>query len=69
MSERAYLIETFKALDRNGNGIVERVELEAVLKESGFSRAEAEQLIREVDLNGDGKISLEEFLKGFTVAN
>ena len=62
---KAYLIEAMKALDTNNDGMVAKDELFKILKESGFSRQEAEELFKSVDMNSDGKISVQEFLAGF----
>jgi Ca2+-binding EF-hand superfamily protein len=67
-TEKQYLIEVFKALDSNGDGIIQRAELDRVLKESGFTRQEADELFKYVDVDKDGKISLQEFLKGFQMS-
>ena len=62
---KAYLIEAMKSLDTNNDGMVAKDELFKILKESGFSRQEAEELFKSVDMNSDGKISVQEFLAGF----
>ncbi len=59
------LEESFRLLDTNNSGIVERAELGNVLLQSGFSRDEAIKFINQVDSNKDGKINLEEFLRFF----
>jgi calmodulin len=55
-------------LDLDGSGEIEREELRKVLE--GFSRAgehlsddEIESLIKEADVDGDGQISFDEFVK------
>jgi Ca2+-binding EF-hand superfamily protein len=52
----------------NGDGMIQKDELFKVLKESGFSRQEAEALFKSVDVNSDGKISIQEFLAGFQMS-
>ena len=67
--EKQYLTEAFKALDTNGDGTVQRAELDKVLKESGFTRQEADDLFKFVDADKDGKISLQEFLSAFQMSH
>eukprot|EP01052_Picozoa_sp_SAG31_P040627 SAG31_NODE_5930_length_2253_cov_1.243733_3_plen_302_part_00 len=60
----------FKRIDTDGGGTLDRNELTAVLtsKSQGFgmelSAAELEDAFAELDENGDGAISLEEFVQG-----
>ena len=63
------LKQVFRALDTTGDGIVSKSELDRVLVESGFSRQEADNLFKFVDVNSDGKVSIEEFLKGFQMSS
>jgi len=57
------LHEAFKKFDKDGDGEVTAEEVRAVLKKLGqnLSDAELEAMITEVDLNGDGVISFQEF--------
>jgi len=62
------LRKAFEVLDLDGSGEIEREELRKVLE--GFSRAgehlsddEIESLIKEADVDGDGQISFDEFVK------
>jgi Ca2+-binding EF-hand superfamily protein len=52
-------------LDVNGDGMVQKDEILKILKEPGFSIQETEALFKSVDVNSDGKISVQEFLAGF----
>lgn len=58
----------FEAIDTNKSGYLEREELEAVMrgdlsdmKEKKPSKEEVDEVLRELDHNGDGRVSLSEF--------
>ena len=59
------LLESFKVLDRDGNGYVTAHELRNVMtnlcKET--STEEIEEMINEADIDGDGQIDYQEFVK------
>lgn len=64
LSTRHYLKKealwtAFRAFDLDGSGEIDKQELAQVIKDENLLRVEG--MIREVDLNGDGKISFEEF--------
>ena len=64
LSARQYLKKdmlwaAFRVFDTNGSGEIDRDELKEVLHDDNVKRIDA--MIKEVDLNGDGKISFEEF--------
>jgi Ca2+-binding EF-hand superfamily protein len=61
------LMEAFKEIDSNRDGMIQKEELDKILIEFGLSRKEADDLFKLVDVNSDGKISVEEFLVGFMV--
>jgi calcium-dependent protein kinase len=52
---------TFRRFDRDGTGFIEAADLKELLGES-FEGEEVENLLKEADANGDGKISYEEFI-------
>jgi len=55
----------FAKFDRDGNGTIEKRELEASMRSCGLSVEDnsVEELLCTVDTDGDGKIQFEEFLK------
>jgi Ca2+-binding EF-hand superfamily protein len=63
------LIQIFRQLDRDGNNYVSFNELKKAIVEIGyrfnisFSQAKLQGFFRYYDINGDGRISLEEFLE------
>ena len=50
--------EAFRLIDRDGGGTISAVELKQVMKNLGdnLSAAEVDDMIREIDLDGDGEI-------------
>ena len=59
------LLEAFKVFDRDGNGQITSHELRHVIANLGenMSPEEVEELIREADIDGDGQINYDEFVK------
>ncbi|XP_073129345.1 calmodulin-like [Henckelia pumila] len=59
------LIEAFKVFDRDQDGFISAVELRNVMINLGekLTDEEAEQMIREADVDGDGLVSYEEFVR------
>ena len=57
--------EAFKIFDRDGNGYIDFHELKSVITRLGepISNEEADNLFRDADLNGDGKLDYDEFVK------
>ncbi len=62
------LIETFKVFDRDGNGLLSAQELKYVLRvvEAKISYESIEELIRQADVDGDGLINYQEFVRMMT---
>ncbi|XP_055602120.1 calmodulin-A-like [Uranotaenia lowii] len=63
------LKEAFRIFDRDGNGMISAEELKVALKSFGeqLSDEEVEELLREADVNCDGQIDYEEFVRMITL--
>merc|ERR1739845_21182 len=59
------LIEAFKVFDRDANGFISAAELRHVMTNLGekLTGEEVDEMIREADVDGDGQINYEEFVK------
>lgn len=59
------LREAFKEFDKDHNGFLDRNELKTIMTTFGekMTDHEAEEMMKEADVNGDGKINYEEFVK------
>ena len=58
--------DIFKAIDTNGDGAIERVELKKTLHQLGYediSDGDVEKMIKEVDLNKNEVVEFSEFLR------
>ncbi|VDQ03425.1 unnamed protein product [Trichobilharzia regenti] len=55
------LMELFKSLDTNGDGVVSRQELTTRLANAGVSARRVQDLMKHLDINGDGFITVEEY--------
>ena len=55
---------TFQVFDKDGNGFISPAELRYVMTNIGnqLTIAEVDELIREVDCDGDGQVNYEEFI-------
>jgi calmodulin len=64
-SSEASLRHAFKVFDKDGDGFITPAELREELKASGkvLTLEEAEVLVKECDLDGDGKLCYAEFAK------
>ncbi|CAH8642257.1 unnamed protein product [Schistosoma curassoni] len=62
MSQEKQWTEVFHAIDKDKNGFLTREEIAQCLKEVGVCPNVADKIIKETDMNSDGKISLEEYL-------
>ncbi|URE18823.1 hypothetical protein MUK42_10363 [Musa troglodytarum] len=63
------LREAFKVFDKDQNGFISATELRNVMISLGekLTDEEAAQMIREADLDGDGQVNFEEFVKMMSV--
>jgi len=59
------ILDAFKAIDQDGNGYLTAEELRQVLTRYGekLSSEEAENMVRQADIDGDGKVNYEEFVQ------
>merc|ERR1712118_2012 len=57
--------EAFKVFDKDGNGLISAAELRHVMPNLGekLTDEEVDEMIREADVDGDGQINYEEFVK------
>lgn len=60
----AILTDVFKKADKNGDGSLDRNEFRACLKDAnlGFTRKEINLMLTEVDADGDGRVTYDEFI-------
>lgn len=59
------LIEAFKVFDRDGNGVITSHELRYVMMNAGekLTQEEIDDIIREADINNNGNIDYEDFVR------
>ena len=59
------LVEAFKVFDRDGNGLISAAELRHIMTNLGekLTDGEVDEMIREADVDGDGYIKYEEFVR------
>jgi len=57
--------EAFKVFDKDGNGYISAAELRQVMTSLGekLTEKEVDEMIREADIDGDGQINYDEFVK------
>ncbi len=60
--------EAFRVFDNDGNGVISANEFRFYMTHTGeqFTDTEVDRIIAEVDLNGDGNIDYEEFVRMMT---
>lgn len=59
------IIEAFRVFDREGNGIITADELKHIMTSLGekMTEDEADEMVREADIYGNGEIKYEEFVR------
>ena len=59
------LHEAFKVFDKDGNGTISAAQLRHVMTNLGekLTDEEVDEMIREADVDGDGEVNYEEFVK------
>jgi len=60
--KKEVLWSAFRVFDKDGDGRITKQELAAILKEQADGEA-IKAMVSEVDLDGDGEISFDEFVK------
>ena len=62
------LKEAFKVFDQDGNGFITPSELRQVMANLGeaLTDEEIDQMIKEADMDGDGQVNYEEFVRLMT---
>ena len=60
--------EAFRVFDKDGNGFISAAELRHVMTNLGekLTNKEVDAMIREADIDGDGKVNCEEFVTMMT---
>ena len=58
------MVDDFKAIDRDGNGFIDRSDLEDISKQLEYEMTDEELdfQFRDMDQDNDGQISLEDFI-------
>ncbi|KAJ2044017.1 hypothetical protein H4S04_006453 [Coemansia sp. S16] len=64
-NEEEELKEAFRVFDKDGNGFISAAELRHALTNLGekLTQEEVDEMIQEADVNGDGQIDYDEFVK------
>jgi calmodulin len=59
------MLEAFKVFDSDGNGMISSDELRQIMANLGekLTNEEVEEMVKEADIDGDGQINYEEFVR------
>jgi len=59
------MLEAFKVFDSDGNGMISSEELRQIMHNLGekLTTEEVDEMVREADIDGDGQINYEEFVR------
>jgi calmodulin len=59
------LVEAFKVFDKDQNGLISSAEMSEALTNLGekLTDEELEQMMREADIDGDGELNCQEFIR------
>ena len=59
------MMEAFKVFDSDGNGMITADELRQIMANLGekLTEEEVEEMVKEADIDGDGQINYEEFVR------
>jgi len=62
------LLQAFKIFDKDGNGLISKEELQAILENFGeyLDEEQIDKMIKEIDNDGDGFISFEDFVNAMS---
>jgi len=65
------IVDAFKVFDTDGSGFISREELKAVMENLGeaMSADDVEQMITDSDVDGDGRVKYEEFVRMMMSSN
>ncbi|CAF0781036.1 unnamed protein product [Didymodactylos carnosus] len=68
--DKEELTEAFKVFDIDGNNLIDAEELRQVMNNLGekLTREEAEEMIREADTDGDGRLTFEGKIEKILIA-
>ena len=63
------LVEALKVCDRDGNGLISAAQLRHAMTNFGATDEEVDEIIRDAEIDGDGNINYEEFIRMMMPSN